>query len=62
MSCVHKFDFIPFQGIVCIECGAVATTETTPIGHSAHHWVKQGSGTICDGCGLVRSGSDSCGA
>lgn len=52
--CVHRFDFVPFEGIVCVNCRVPATTETTPVPHPEHHWVKQGAGTICDGCGLIR--------
>jgi hypothetical protein len=53
-SCRHVFDFIPFMGIVCTKCAVEATTETIPPGHSTHHWVEQGAGMICDGCGLIR--------
>lgn len=59
MSCAHVFDFIPFEGIVCVICKAPATRETIPPDHTTHHWVKQGVGTICDECGLVRGPSDS---
>lgn len=59
MSCAHVFDFIPFEGIVCVICRAPATTETIPVGHTTHHWVKQGAGAICDECGIIRSRSQS---